>query len=43
MRWQPALRTLPPYYDDPLYIDALRANLVRASSPRSISSPNGCC
>ncbi len=23
MRWQPALRTLPPYYDDPLYIDAL--------------------
>ena len=29
MRWQPALRTLPPYYDDPLYIDALRANLTR--------------
>ena len=29
MRWQPALRTLPPYYDDPLYIDALRANLER--------------
>ena len=26
---QPALRTLPPYYDDPLYIDALRANLTR--------------
>lgn len=23
MRWQPALRTLPPYYDDPAYIDAL--------------------
>ena len=23
MRWQPAMRTLPPYYDDPLYIDAL--------------------
>jgi ferrochelatase len=23
MRWQPAVRTLPPYYDDPLYIDAL--------------------
>lgn len=22
-RWQPALRTLPPYYDDPAYIDAL--------------------
>jgi ferrochelatase len=23
MRWQPALRTVPPYYDDPVYIDAL--------------------
>lgn len=29
MRVQPALRTLPPYYDDPLYIDALSANLTR--------------
>jgi ferrochelatase len=29
MRWQPAIRTLPPYYDDPLYIDALRTNLTR--------------
>ncbi|MES2119605.1 MAG: ferrochelatase [Pseudomonadota bacterium] len=29
MRVQPALRTLPPYYDDPLYIDALRAHLSR--------------
>jgi ferrochelatase len=29
MRVQPALRTLPPYYDDPLYIDALAANLRR--------------
>jgi ferrochelatase len=29
MRVQPALRTLPPYYDDPLYIDALRTNLSR--------------
>jgi ferrochelatase len=24
MRWQPALRTLPPYHDDPAYIDALK-------------------
>ncbi|MBB4631803.1 ferrochelatase [Sphingosinicella soli] len=23
MRWQPALRVLPPYHDDPLYISAL--------------------
>lgn len=29
MRRQPALRTLPPYYDDPLYIDALASNLKR--------------
>ncbi len=29
MRWQPALRTLPPYYDDPLYIGALKADLER--------------
>jgi protoporphyrin/coproporphyrin ferrochelatase len=29
MRWQPAIRTLPPYYDDPLYIEAL-AHSIRA-------------
>lgn len=29
MRWQPALRTLPPYYDDPVYIEALAGNLKR--------------
>lgn len=23
MRWQPAIRTVPPYHDDPVYIDAL--------------------
>jgi len=27
MRWQPAIRTLPPYYDDPAYIDALRQSV----------------
>jgi ferrochelatase len=26
-RWQPALRTLPAYHDDPAYIDALAASL----------------
>jgi ferrochelatase len=30
MRWQPAVRIAPPYYDDPVYIDAL-ARSVRAS------------
>jgi ferrochelatase len=29
MRWQPAIRTLPPYYDEPAYITAL-AEGVRA-------------
>lgn len=29
MRWQPALRTVPPYHDDPAYIDAL-ANSITA-------------
>ena len=29
MRVQPALRSLPPYYDDPLYIEALRAHLTQ--------------
>ncbi|MFK4004999.1 ferrochelatase [Qipengyuania sp. NPDC077563] len=29
MRWQPSLRTLPPYHDDPAYIDALAADLTR--------------
>jgi len=27
LRWQPAIRTLPPYYDDPAYIDALAASV----------------
>ena len=29
MRWQPAIRTLPPYYDDGAYVAALKANLER--------------
>jgi ferrochelatase len=29
MRWQPAIRTLPPYHDDPAYIAALKASLER--------------
>jgi protoporphyrin/coproporphyrin ferrochelatase len=27
LRWQPALRTLPPYYADPVYIDALASSI----------------
>ncbi len=29
LRWQPALRTLPGYHDDPHYIDALAASIGR--------------
>ena len=29
MRWQASLRTLPPYHDDPAYIDALEADITR--------------
>jgi len=29
MRSQPAIRTLPPYFEDPLYIDALKASIAR--------------
>ncbi|MEL7690865.1 ferrochelatase [Citromicrobium bathyomarinum] len=28
-RWQPSLRTLPPYHDDPLYIEALASDISR--------------
>jgi ferrochelatase len=27
MRWQPAIRTLPPYHDDPAYIEALKESV----------------
>ncbi|MFC7536432.1 ferrochelatase [Sphingomonas sp. GCM10030256] len=29
MRWQPAIRTLPPYHDDEAYIAALQASIER--------------
>ena len=29
MRRQPALRTLPPYYDDPVHLDALKTSIDR--------------
>jgi ferrochelatase len=43
LRWLPAVRTLPPYHDDPAYIGALRESARRASplwiSSRRPSSP----
>ena len=32
MRWQPALRTLPPYHDDPAYIAALAQSVENSLS-----------
>jgi len=29
MRWMPALRTIPPYHDDPAYIDALAISIEK--------------
>lgn len=39
MRWQPAVRTLPPYYDDGSYIDTLAAE-IRASLARLDFAPD---
>jgi len=39
MRWQPAIRTLPPYHDDPLYIDALKSG-VEAELSRLAFKPD---
>jgi len=30
MRWQPAVRTVPPYHDDPAYIEALAVSVEKA-------------
>jgi len=30
MRWQPTLRVVPPYYDDPVYIEAVVAGLKKS-------------
>lgn len=29
MRWMPAIRTVPPYHDDPVYIDALARSIEK--------------
>lgn len=29
MRWQPAIRTVPPYHDDPVYIDAIATSIEK--------------
>ncbi len=38
-RWMPAVRTVPAYHDEPVYIEAL-ARSIESISPRSPSSPS---
>jgi ferrochelatase len=35
MRWQPALRVAPPYYDDPAYIEALAGSMRNSLAAHS--------
>ena len=39
LRWQPAVRVAPPYYDEPAYIDALGAIPAPGTWHGSTSSP----
>ena len=39
MRWQPAIRVAPPYYEDPAYIEAIATSIRAASGDASTSSP----
>jgi len=38
MRWQPTLRVVPPYYDDPVYIEAI-AELLKAELSKLAFAP----
>ena len=33
MRWQPAIRTVPPYFDNPAHIEALALSLEETDGP----------
>ena len=35
-RWQPAIRIVPPYFDDPLYINALKLSLEESLKKRKL-------
>ncbi len=42
-RWQPTIRIVPPYFDDPLYIDALKFHLENALKNKKINEKNIVC
>ena len=39
MRWAPAIRTLPPYYEDPGFIEALHVDLSKQLSELAFARP----
>ena len=42
-RWQPTIRVVPPYFDDPLYIDALVLNMEEKLKRKKIKEKNIVC
>ena len=42
-RWQPAIRIVPPYFDDPLYINALKLHLEEKLKKKNINEKNIVC
>ena len=43
MRWQPALRVAPPWFDDPAYIGALAASLEASLAKLPFQARRGPC
>ncbi len=37
MRWQPTLRSVPPFHDDPAYIDALATSVEKSMAAQNIN------
>ena len=42
-RWQPTIRIVPPYFDDPLYINALKLNMEEHLRKKKIKEKNIVC
>ena len=42
-RWQPTIRIVPPYFDDPLYINALKINMEEHIRKKKIKEKNIVC
>ena len=42
-RWQPTIRIVPPYFDDPIYINALKINMEEYLRKKKIKEKNVVC